>query len=96
MIRKGVYANIVGEGALHDNAGYEVEHVADAGGQEQIIRLTVDLGGLQLSLDFNLEGAEEFIVRVRDAVVRAHQARLEWETDTDPETGVVVPEEGER
>lgn len=93
MIRDGVVASISGEGALHDNAGYEVEHRSDAGGQEQFIRLTVDLGGFQLALDFNLDGAEEFVVRVRDKIVRAKQAQLEWQTDTDPETGVADAEE---
>lgn len=68
--------------------GYGIRHVELDNGETQIVRLTFDLGGLEMNTDFSIEEAEEFIVAYRDAVVRAKQARLEWETNTDPESGI--------
>lgn len=83
-----VAVTISGTGNAASAVGYEIEHVELDDGETQLVRLTFDLWELSASVDFHIEQAEEFIVRFRDEVVRAKQAQLEWETDTDPETGI--------
>lgn len=83
-----VAVTISGTGQVASAVGYEVEHVELDDGETQLIRLTFDLWELSASVDFHIDQAEDFLVRFRDEVVRAKQAELEWETDTDPETGI--------
>lgn len=90
---RDVWARLAGEQVLSEGASYDIEHV-EHGGEAYSVEVTVDLGGLELTLDFALEEAEEFIVRFRDEVVRAKQAKLEWETDTDVDSGVDDGEDG--
>ncbi len=79
---------ITGTGEVAGAVGYEVEHVELDDGETQLVRLTFDLWELSASVDFHIDQAEDFLVQFRDEVVRAKQAQLEWETDTDPETGI--------
>lgn len=83
-----VAVTISGTGNVASAVGYDVEHVELDAGETQLIRLTFDLWELSASVDFNIDQAGDFIVRFRDEVVRAKQVELEWETDTDPETGI--------
>jgi hypothetical protein len=57
------------------------------------VDLCFNFGELEAELSFEIEDAEQFIVQFRDEVVRAKQRELEWQTDTDSQTG--VPEECE-
>lgn len=72
---------------------YEVTHADHDGGESQTVELTVGREGLTVTHEFPIEAAEEFIVRFRNAVVRAKQAELEWQTNTDPSSGVPDEEE---
>lgn len=83
-----VAVTISGTGNIADAVGYEVEHVELDDGETQLVRLAFDLWQLTASVDFHIDQAEDFLVQFRDEVVRAKQAELEWETDTDPETGI--------
>jgi hypothetical protein len=83
-----VAITISGTDNVADAVGYEIEHVELGDGETQLIRLTFDLWELSASVDFHIDQAEDFIVQFRDEVVRAKQAELEWETDTDPEAGI--------
>jgi hypothetical protein len=83
-----VAVTISGTGNVASAVGYEVEHVELDDGEIQLVRLTFDLWELSASVDFHIGQAEDFLVQFRDEVVRAKQAELEWETDTDPETGI--------
>ena len=85
---RDVWARLSGNQLVSENASYDIEHVEHGDGEAYSIDLTLDLGGLEVVVDFPLEAAEEFLVAFRDEIVRGKQARLEWETDTDPETGV--------
>lgn len=80
--------SITGTGEVVGAVGYESEHVELDGGETQLVRLTFGLWELSASIDFHVDQAEEFIVQLRDEVVRAKQTRLEWETNTDPESGI--------
>lgn len=75
-------------GEVAGAVGYDVEHVELDGGQTQVVRLTFDLWELEASVNFHIDQAEDFIVRFRDEVVRAKQAEVEWETNTNPDTGI--------
>ena len=79
---------ITGTGEVASAVGYDVEHVELDNGETQLVRFTFNLWKLSASVGFHAKQAEEFIVQFRDEVVRAKQAELEWETDTDPETGI--------
>ena len=79
---------ISGTGEVAGAVSYEVEHVELDGGETQLVRITFDLWELFASVDFHVDQAEEFIIQLRDEIVRAKQARLEWETNTDPESGI--------
>lgn len=83
-----VAVTISGTGNVASAVGYEVEHVKLDDGETQLIRLTFDLWELSASVDFHIDQAEDFLVQFRDEVVWAKQAELEWETDTDPATGI--------
>jgi hypothetical protein len=83
-----VWTRLSGEEFISETATYDVDHVAHAGGETVTIDLTVDMGGISLTVDMDLDEAESFIRQFRDEIVRARQARIEWETDTDPETGI--------
>ena len=92
---RGVWARLGGEGLLNENVTYDVEAAEHGDGEAYSVDLTFDLDGLSLTIDFDPEVAEEFIVAFRDEIVRAKQKELEWETDTDPESGVTDDEERE-
>lgn len=83
-----VAVTISGTGNIADAVGYEVEHVELDDGETQLVRLTFGLWQLTASVDFHIDQAEDFLVQFRDEIVRAKQAELEWETNTDPETGI--------
>ena len=83
-----VSVTISGTGNVAGAVGYEVEHVELDNGETQLVRLTFDLWELSASVDFHIDQAEDFLVQFRDEVVRAKQAELEWETNTDPESGI--------
>jgi hypothetical protein len=83
-----VAVTISGTGNIADAVGYKVEHVELDNGETQLVRLTFDLWQLTASVDFHIDQAEDFLVQFRDEIVRAKQAELEWETNTDPETGI--------
>lgn len=63
-------------------------------GEFQFVTVTFDLGFAEFDVDFELEEAEQFIVEFRDELVRAKQAELEYETNTDPESGVAATDGG--
>lgn len=71
-----------------DAVRYDVNHVSLDDGETNLVCLTVNIWSLEASVNFRIEQAEEFIVQFRDETVRAKQAQLEYQTDTDPETGV--------
>ena len=75
---------------------YDVKHVDAVADGTQVVRLTFGLWELCVSVDFCIDQADEFLVEVRDAVVRAKRAQIEWETNTDPETGIVGEDENAR
>lgn len=52
------------------------------------VALRFGFAGLEAELTFGIEAAEEFLVQFRDEIVRAKQKELEWETNTDPESGI--------
>ena len=83
-----VSVTISGTGNVAGAVGYEVEHVELDNGETQLVRLTFDLWELSASVDFHIDQAEDFLVQFRDEVVRAKQAELKWETNTDPESGI--------
>lgn len=88
MSRDEVAVTISGTGNVADAVGYEVEHVELDDGETQLVLLTFELWELSASVDFHIDQAEDFLVQFRDEVVRAKQAELEWETNTDPESGI--------
>jgi len=90
-----VWARLSGQELLSETATYDIDHFGHESGETVTITLTVDMGELELTLAFDPDTAEAFVVAVRDAVVRAKQARIEWETDTGPETGITA-REGDR
>lgn len=86
--RQEVQMSITGTGKTANSVSYEIEHVELEDGEMNIVRVTFDLWEFEISVDFNVDEADQFLTRFRDEVVRAKQSRLEWETDTDPSTGV--------
>jgi hypothetical protein len=52
------------------------------------VALRFGFAGLEAELTFDIEAAEEFLIQFRDEIVRAKQKELEWETNTDPESGI--------
>lgn len=78
-----------------DAVDYEIDMVEFEEGH-CMVAVTFDLGFAELDVQFNSEDAEEFIVEFRDELVHAKQAQLEWETNTDPETGVAETDGGDR
>ena len=92
---RNVWASFAGEGLVTERVGYEIEHVEHGDGEAFAVEVTLDLGGLSITLDFPSEVAEEFLVDLRGEIVRCKEARLGWETDTDPESGVTDDEGGE-
>ncbi|MUW14849.1 hypothetical protein GJ633_09370 [Halorubrum sp. CBA1125] len=77
---------VLGSGGYSYSVGWETDsHAEDGIG---MIELCIQLGGFDVELSFRIDEAETFLEDVRDEIVRAKQAELEWETDTDPETGV--------
>ena len=92
---RDVWARLSGDQLVSENVGYDIEHVEHGDGEAYSIDLTLDLGGLDVVVEFPLEDetAEEFLVAFRDEIVRGKRAKLKWETDTDPESGVYDPDE---
>lgn len=83
----GVYGTLeISELPLND-IEYDIEHVTIDG--HSYLEITFKIGLGEFTARFTIERAEKFIVELRDEIVRAKQAQLEWETDTDPETGVI-------
>jgi len=87
------WARLAGEGLLSESVSYEIEATEHGNGEAFSVDITIDLGGLSLTIDFDPEMAEDLVVDLRDEIVRAKQKELAWQTDTDPETGVSAPEE---
>lgn len=70
-----------------DAVDYEIDMVEIEEGLSMVF-VTFDFGFAELDVEFNVEDGEEFIVEFRDELVRAKQAQLEYQTNTDPESGV--------
>jgi hypothetical protein len=84
-------AEFHGTGFPLDAVTWELDsHESD---RHAFVDLCFNFGELEAELSFEIEDAEQFIVQFRDEVVRAKQRELEWQTDTDSQTG--VPEECE-
>lgn len=75
-----------------DRIDYELAHNTEEG--DSWVLVTFDLGFAEVEVQFDAEQAEEFIVEFRDELVRAKQASLEQQTDTDSDTGVAKPDGG--
>jgi len=52
------------------------------------VALRFGFAGFEAELTFDIETAEEFLIQFREDIVRAKQKELEWETNTDPESGI--------
>jgi hypothetical protein len=79
-------ARVTGSGCFLDAVNWELDsHAEDGIG---VVELQLGLGGLDVELSFTIDEAQSFLEDVRDETVRAKQAELEWEMDTDPETGI--------
>lgn len=83
-----IWARLSGEGLVSESVSYDVDHVEHGEGEAYSVVVTLDLGGLAVEAEFDLDDAEAFLVEVRDAIVRGRRAELERATDTDPSTGV--------
>lgn len=81
-------ARLTGDVSTVSEASWRVEHVERDAGEYHGVRVTVDLGPLDVELDLgDADRAEVFLVALRDAIVEAKRADLEWESDTDPSPG---------
>jgi hypothetical protein len=69
-----------------DAVSWEIE--AQQADGYAFVALRFGLAGLEAELTFDIEAAEEFLIQFRDEIVRAKQKELEWETNTDPESGI--------
>lgn len=85
---RDVWVSLTGGEVVYESVDYDVKHVEHDGGEAHTIELTLNLGGLSVTVDFPLNTAEAFLGEFRDEIVRAKRTKLEWETDTDPSTGV--------
>lgn len=93
MTDYGVSGRLSGQ-EMRLEVDYDLDH--EGGGEYQAVVATFDLGFAEFDAHFTEEEAEQFIVEFRDELVRAKQAKLEWETNTDPESGVAEADGGER
>lgn len=82
----GVSGTLTGKEQGFDRVDYSLDYAAEA--ESVAVVTTFDLGFGEFDVYFSEDEAEQFIVKFRDELVRAKQARLEWETDTDPDSGV--------
>lgn len=80
--------SISGRGNAADAVNYDVEHLELEDGEYHMVRVNLDIGFVEASVDFDLDDAEEFLIEFRDHLVNAKRAQLEWESNTDPTTGV--------
>lgn len=79
-------AKFRGTGHSLDAVSWELE-AQEADGYA-FVALRFGFAGLEAELTFDIETAEEFLIQVRDEIVRAKQKELKWETNTDPDTGI--------
>lgn len=84
---------IFGTGKIADTVDCETEHIEDTEAEVQMIEVTFDFYMVEFSVTYSIKEAEEFLVGFRDEIIRAKRAQLEWETDTDPETGIADDED---
>lgn len=75
-----------GDSRRFDLVNYEVGHKSEDGCSWVIV--TFDFDFAEFDVMFKRELAEKFVVELRDELVRAKQSELEWQTNTDPESGV--------
>lgn len=74
-------------GELHAHpVPWEIETSTEDG--VGLVTVSFPVRGLDVEVSFPIETADEFIVELRDAIVDAKRQQLEWETDTDPDTGI--------
>lgn len=92
MSSDDVCGELRGQDVPLDRVSYELSR--EESGAYQFVTVTFDLGLAEFDVNFEVEKAEQFIVEFRDEVVRAKQADLEYQTDTDPETGVAATDGG--
>jgi len=83
-----VWTRLSGEEFISETATYDIDHIVHGSGETVTIDLTVNMGEISLIVDMDLDEAESFLRCFRNEIVRGKRARLEWETDTDSETGV--------
>lgn len=88
------FIRLRGEGRAFESTPLTVEHVEEDDGETQIVRVEADLYNLTAEIDFLVDDAEQFLILFRDEIVRAKRAELEWETDTDPDTGIAGESHG--
>lgn len=88
MSDRGAATVAIAGGGAPSGAEYEIERKEMAGGEIQLVEVTLDTGAVEISTEFELDEAEEFLVEFRDAIVDGKIKELEWETDTGPETGL--------
>ena len=79
-------AEFHGKGHSLDAVPWELE-AREADGYA-FVALRFGFAGLETELTFDIETAEEFLIQFRDEIVRAKRKELEWETNTNPDTGI--------
>lgn len=72
-----------GTGVPLDAVPWEIE--ADDDGDVQFVRITYGLAGMDLQATMNIDDAERYLADLREAIVDAKRAELEWESDTEVE-----------
>ncbi|WP_143414708.1 hypothetical protein [Halorubrum sp. SD683] len=81
-----------GKDMVVDEIGYELDYQTED--EYAWVLLTLDLGFTEVEVQFDSEKAEQFIVEFRDELVKAKQEQLEYDTNTDPDSGVCATDGG--
>lgn len=87
MTNHALTADLRGTGVPIDDPECDVNMVEHGEGF-CTVAVTFEISIVEFEVEFKIEQAEEFIVEFRDELNHAKQNKLEWETNTDPKTGV--------
>lgn len=79
-MRPTVQALVTGEGLLSEGVAYEITHWSADEGRTNTVRVTFDVGGLELQVEFFLDAADHFIEEFSEVATKAKRADPDYDS----------------